>query len=114
MANYWAEKGWCIQLVTLHDRSERPFYELHPAVSHQPLGVAGVSPTRVHAIRNNLQRVATLWAAIKRHAPDAVISFGDEMNVLVLLAKMGLTAPAIVSERVDPRVSGIGASWNLL
>jgi GalNAc-alpha-(1->4)-GalNAc-alpha-(1->3)-diNAcBac-PP-undecaprenol alpha-1,4-N-acetyl-D-galactosaminyltransferase len=43
-----------------------------------------------------------------------VISFVDRLNVLVLLATMGLGLEVIVSERIDPRYHDCGHFWSLM
>jgi len=112
MANYWAGKGWRISLLTL-DR-DAPFYELEPSVNHIALGVTGHSRNAMVGILKNVRRIRELRRAIKALGPDAVVSFGDQTNVLTLLATGGLKTPVIVAERVDPRLYSIGWMWERL
>lgn len=114
MANYWAEKGWAVTLLTFDAGRERPFFEMHPQVNHVPLGVSGVSANSLHGALNNFKRVWVLRKALRRSKPDGVISFLDTVNVLTLLAAVGLRLPVIISERTDPAAWNIGKSWSLL
>lgn len=114
MANYWAERGWRIDLLTLDDGGRAPHYSLHSDIVHRPLGVAGGSVNLASAILGNLQRVRKLRRVIRERAPDAVISFGATTNILVLLAALRSGIPVIVSDRADPAEHSIGRSWGLL
>ena len=115
MANYWAERGWEITVVTLKGRENAPFFPLHPAIRWLPLGVAGNSrPSFLSAIGSNTRRVLALRRAIRSSCPDAVISFVDVVNVLTLLACRGLDVPVIVSERTNPSERKLGVVWSFL
>ncbi len=114
MANYWAEKGWHITVLTLDAGREPPFYDLHPAVTHHPLGLSAHSHTRLQGILNNLRRLWVLRQTIKKDTPQVVISFMDRPNVLTILAGLGLQVPVIISERIDPAHHPIGTEWGLL
>jgi glycosyltransferase involved in cell wall biosynthesis len=50
-----------------------------------------------------LQQVARLRQNIERIAPDAVLSFLTQTNIMTLLATRGLNVWTVVSERNDPR-----------
>jgi GalNAc-alpha-(1->4)-GalNAc-alpha-(1->3)-diNAcBac-PP-undecaprenol alpha-1,4-N-acetyl-D-galactosaminyltransferase len=114
MANYWARRRWEITLLTLCDRSTRPFYELDAGVRYEALGLMNDSGGILEAARNNIKRIYTLRRAVRRSNPDAVISFLDTTNVLTLLATRGLGIPVIVSERIDPASNAIGKAWKHL
>ncbi len=100
LANAWAGRGDAVTILTLD--GEKPFHPLAEGVTHEALGVAGVSHGTVSAIRNNLHRAASLRRAIRRGEPGRVISFIESANVLTLVATRGLNVPVIVSERSDP------------
>lgn len=114
LVNAWAQQGWQITLVTLDDGVEPPFYELHPAVMHRPLGLSGTSSTSMHGVFNNLKRLWILRQAIKRSSPHAVLSFMDKPNILTILATLRLGLPVVISERTDPAHHPIGKAWDRL
>ena len=112
MANYWAEKGWQITLLTFDDGSA--LYDLHPKVIHHPLDTLSFSVNSVQRIVNSMKRLGVLRRAIKESVPQALISFEGRVNVLTLLATFGLGLPTIVSERIPPVQYPIGKLWNTL
>ena len=114
MANFWAEKGWTVNLLTLDAGTEPPFYPLHPAVRHQPLALAGISSGPVQALLSNFHRIRKLRAAIRQTEPGAVISLMSETNVLTLLATAGLAVPVLVQEQNDPSRQKICRTWAAL
>ncbi|MEI6985419.1 MAG: glycosyltransferase family 4 protein [Rhodospirillaceae bacterium] len=114
LANAWAARSDHVSLITLAPPEPPPFFPLHPAIEYRPLGLMARSAGRVEALRANLYRLVRLRRAIAAARPDAVLSFGTEMNVLTVLATLGLGLLVVVSERADPRHYPYGRSWRLL
>lgn len=114
MANYWAERGKKIYIITFSEKNEKPFYALNKVIKYKPLSMKAESSSVWGSIRNNWLRIKTLRCAIADTSPDVVISFMDNMNVLCLLASRGLGIPVIVSERIDPSMHNIGKIWSVL
>ncbi len=113
MANHWAESGDDVTLVTLAS-PERDAYEIAASVRRVCLAGMQDSTNALQAVVNNFKRLARLRRAIREAQGDAVISFTDKMNVLTLLASMGLGQRMIICERVDPRHHAMGRSWSFL
>ena len=113
MANYWAERGWPVALVTLEPTSN-DFYTLHPAVERVGLDVSAVSTSVWRAVRNNLHRIRMLRRAIRALRPDVVIAFMAPTTVDTLLAARSYRVPVIVSERTDPVRAPLSGIWSLL
>ena len=114
MANWWAEKGHDITLIT-YNSVVSDHYKLHPAVKRNRLNLRRDSPNLWLGARNNLIRLRSIRGAIKMVNPDIIISFLDRTNVNTLMACLGLTTPVIVSERTDPTVYSIGGyAWQFL
>ena len=114
MANYWAEKGWQVTLLTFDDGREPPFFDLYPTVIHRTLGIPSFSVASVKSVLSSLKQLLILRQAIKKSTPQAVISFMDKVNVLTCWAMVGLGLPTIVSERNNVVERSIGKLWNTL
>lgn len=113
MANYWASRGEDVTLITL-DRTDRDFYPLDRRIRRIGLGLIAPSPNMYVAFKSNIRQIRRLRAAMRECEPNAVISFLDKMNVVTLIATLGLRVPVVISERVDPRVHTIEPIWSKL
>lgn len=113
MANYWADRAINITLITL-DSKENDFYVLDTRISRIGLDLMHNSATRWEAIKNNYTRFKQLRKALKQSRANVVISFIDNMNVMTLLAVIGLRMNVVISERNDPRQYSIGFIWDRL
>ena len=58
LANYWAEHGREVTLITLAQAGE-DFYALHPKIHRVGLGVMGSSAHFGAVVKNNLRQLAT-------------------------------------------------------
>lgn len=108
-----AGRGHDIRLLTLDGGGAPPEQPLPPGVRVRALGLQAASAGPLSALAANLRRVAALRRAVRREAPEAVLSFMAETNVLALLA-VGRSLPVVVSERVHPAMHRIEAAWNAL
>lgn len=113
MADYWAEHGQEVTLITLASEKE-DFYTIHSQSHRIALGLTGRSPSFLSAIRNNVMRVKGLRHAIKTSRPDCVLSLLDTTNVLTLAATLGLKLPIIACEHIDPRQGTLSPVWQWL
>jgi len=111
MANFWVGRGNQVTFITLGS-ANRDFYKLDDRISRISLDLMKDSPNIFSAIKNNLVRLTSLRRVLKNDSSDVIISFQSAMNVMVLLAGIGMPAPIIVSERVDPRFFFKGVIWN--
>ncbi|WP_331376183.1 glycosyltransferase family 4 protein [Sinorhizobium chiapasense] len=114
IANHWARAGHRVTLITLEAPGVRPYYDLDPDIAIVQLGVP---PRRSSKLRSGLlvlRRLQRLRKAIRRSEPDLVLSFLTRMNVLTLLAAIGLTVPVVVSERNNPALQPFGPLWKWL
>src|SRR4051812_8925154 len=101
MANYWAERGEDIFIVTFS--AEESFYPLHNKVNHIRLDLPILPPKNKFAdLLLNLKKVRGLRKVFRKIKPDSVISFMTHMNVSATLAARLEKLPIIISERGDP------------
>jgi len=102
LANELCKKGWSVTLLTLDSGREPVFFELHSGVQHWPLSLKREQGGWWKAVKVHFLRPWVLRRAIRKSRPDAVIAFIDLMNILTLIATIGLKIPVIVSERSHP------------
>ena len=102
LANELCKKGWSVTLLTFDSGSEPAFFELHSGVQHWPLSLMRGQGGCWKAIKVHFLRPWVLRRAIRKSRPDAVIAFLERMNILTLMATIGLKIPVIVSERNHP------------
>lgn len=114
IANFWAKNAKDISIVTFDKSHRLPFYDLHPAIRHFPLGLASHSNNSLFAIKKNIKRLFKFRKTIKSIKPDVIISFIDVTNVFVIVATMGLGIKVIISERSDPTKSKLSPLWSFL
>lgn len=113
LANAWAAEGRRIAVVTLTGVNGDA-YALDSRVERVGLDLERRSRSPLQAIVHNVRKVRGLRRTVGALAPDVVVSFVDKVNVLTLLACIGLSVPVIVSERVHPGSLDLGRLWSLL
>lgn len=113
MANYWAEQGWDVTLVTL-SAVDADFYPLHTRVKRIGLDLLKPAKNVWHTAANTISRIRLLRSTMRRLSPQVVISFMDVMNIITLAAGLATQIPVIVSERVDPAYAQLGYVRNFL
>jgi len=112
LANTWATLGVHVGLLTLAVPQE-DHYPLLPTVERIALDEIGESRTLLQAFSNNVRRCWKVRRAVREFAPDAVLSFIDRNNVLILAALMGTGIPVVVSEHIDPRHHDAGRAFSM-
>ena len=114
LANAWVEQGRTVSVLAFDEPGTHCLYPLDERVKLIRAGLLGESRGVLDAIKRNVRRLVRLRRRIVDARPDAVIAFGDQTNVLVLLALMGAEIPVLVSERIDPRRHRVGLIWSTL
>lgn len=102
LCNQWSELGHDVHLITFEPKDASSQYPLGPNIKLHRLNLLRASRSAVHFIYFNLKRVFLLRRRLRVIAPDAVVSFMPETNVISIVASLGQRWPAIVSERIHP------------
>lgn len=110
LASAWAASGVQVTLSTFESQA-RDFFEVPEPVARRSW--TDEESSRPSRLPGAIRRERWLRHLIRQSQPDAVISFTDRTNVLVLLAARGLRVPVIVSERTDPTMCSPGRLWSL-
>ena len=114
LANYWAQKGWDITVVTLASR-KLDFYELHPAVERVALELSGDSGNVLIGLKQNFQRIFMLRRVLRQIKPDIALGMMTGANVLLALAALGLPGlRTIGAERIHPPQMPLDYLWETL
>src|SRR5581483_10747427 len=111
LPNEWAHKGWTVALLTLSSQA-LDHYRVDSNVHRIALDMLGDSRSAWQGIYGSLKRCLAIRRAVRRFSPQVVLSFVDQMNVLVLAATAGTGIPVIVSERIDPRRHRLPKRWS--
>lgn len=114
IANYWAARGWQITSLTFDDASTPPFYDLDKRIEHRSLGINLRPGYNIASLKHNLRQISLLKSAIVDSQPQLVISFGNKVNILTLLACWQVKVPTIVCEHVYPEFNGLNRIWQFL
>jgi glycosyltransferase involved in cell wall biosynthesis len=116
LANGWVRRGDSITIITL-DGSLHSFFQIDSAIQRVAVAAFAQDTNRRSRIRHLfviLREALKLRRILRTTTPDAVLSFIDSTNVLMLLALLGTGYPRVVSERSDPAMVPLSGTWCLL
>ena len=99
VANYFASKDQDVTLLSFY--SSPTAYNTAARVKH----------IQIHLIENKnrigkiISRSRSIRENVKNMRPDVILSYGEYMNIPVLIATIGLQIPVIISDRLSPAFS---------
>jgi GalNAc-alpha-(1->4)-GalNAc-alpha-(1->3)-diNAcBac-PP-undecaprenol alpha-1,4-N-acetyl-D-galactosaminyltransferase len=123
MANFWAEKGWQVSVITTNQGKREPFYRLVPSINHIDLEVTDIAKYLSlpmldgkggHWTPPGLKGVLLMLRmrrAIPKTNPQLVLSFLDQLSVQTLMVARRGRAPIVVYEQVAPQHHEMKAFW---
>ncbi len=109
LANRWADQ-YDLHLVTWA-AADTDQYALSPRVKRYGLDLMGSSRNKLHGLWANWNRVRRLRLALRDIAPDLVLSFSDQMNIVSLAATRPLRLPTWIAEHSDPQKQQLSFLW---
>ncbi len=101
LANSFNQKGYEVSIIAFHSDKSYPLND-------------GVKVCNISNPNNLLLSIIDLRKSIKRSESKVLISFGYSINILTLIACVGLKIRTIVSERNDPSRVGGGSFKRIL
>lgn len=113
LANRWTARGHEVTIVTFRDPST-DFYELDEGVARVCATDLSRVPTFGIGKLERLRQPGGLRAAIKRLAPDVVVSAINITNVQAIWAARRSKVPVIVAEHIQPSEEVIGGFWQAM
>jgi glycosyltransferase involved in cell wall biosynthesis len=114
LANYWADKGWEITIVTVAS-NDADFYKVNRPVKRVALELTGESRSLLIAARRNIRRVMALKRMLWETQPDVALAVMSNANVILALASFGLPHICTIgSEHIFPPRSPLGSIWGAL
>jgi len=113
LAGEWLGRGYGVTVITLGGAAD-DHHLLPSGIERVALNALAPARNWFDTLRINYRCALKLRKALRRSAPDVVISFMDKTNVLALLAVARQGAPVVVSERIDPRYYRLAPGWQWL
>jgi GalNAc-alpha-(1->4)-GalNAc-alpha-(1->3)-diNAcBac-PP-undecaprenol alpha-1,4-N-acetyl-D-galactosaminyltransferase len=108
LCNAWSQAGHSVTAVTFEAPGEDQVHVLDEAVTLRQIDALNTNGNPVSRIATNVRRVTRLREALKSFAPDVIVAFTTEANVVTLWSARELGIPVVVSERNQPDRPGLG------
>ncbi|HEY4343166.1 MAG TPA: glycosyltransferase family 4 protein [Parvibaculum sp.] len=102
LCNQWIQLGHDVHLITFAGDDVANHYPLAPAIRLHRLDLLRSSRSLANFVYINLKRIFVLRRTLRAIAPNAVVAFMPEPNVVSVIASAGQRWPVVISERVHP------------
>jgi len=100
LSSHFVKRGHKVVYVAC--RAGKHFYELEPQVIFREPSFVHTTSSR-HKLLNYYKTIRFVRKQLKGFKPDTILSFGDIINPLAILANMGLNYPIYISDRISPK-----------
>lgn len=99
LSNNYADLGWNVDIITLLD--SKIDYKLNLKIN-----IINMSNNKRKNILQLPFWIINLRRYIKQNKPDKIVSFIGRINIVTLIATLGLNCDVFISERNDPKTEG--------
>ncbi len=113
LANHWVMSGVSVAAITF-SKPETDVFKLDTRVRRIVVAGGGTSVNALAGLFANVARIRAIRAAVRASGAETVLSFVGSMNMLTILACIGLSKRVIISERNDPGRQSLGRIWDAL
>ena len=100
LSSHFVKRGH--KVVYIACRAGKHFYELNPQVIFREPSFVYTASSRFKLL-NYYKIIRFVRKQLKEFKPDTILSFGDIINPLALLANRGLKFPIYISDRISPK-----------
>lgn len=100
LSSHFVKRGH--KVIYIACRAGKHFYELDSNVIFREPSFVHTATTR-HKLSNYYKTIKFVRRQLKEFKPDTILSFGDIINPLALLANKGLGYPIYISDRISPK-----------
>lgn len=100
LSTHFVKRGH--KVIYIASRAGKHFYELNPNVVFREPSFVHTASSR-HKLLNYYKTIKFIRKQLKEFKPDTILSFGDIINPLALLANRGLGYPIYISDRISPK-----------
>lgn len=100
LSSHFVKRGH--KVIYIACRAGKHFYELDSNVVFREPSFVHTATTR-HKLSNYYKTIKFVRRQLKEFKPDTILSFGDIINPLALLANKGLGYPIYISDRISPK-----------
>jgi GalNAc-alpha-(1->4)-GalNAc-alpha-(1->3)-diNAcBac-PP-undecaprenol alpha-1,4-N-acetyl-D-galactosaminyltransferase len=98
----WAKLGCDVHVLTYQAHGEHSHYPMASGITVHQLDMMRSTDGGLDFVLENLLRLWRLRRHLRLLAPDVVVAFMPEPNVVTRLATLGMRAVVVLSERVHP------------
>jgi glycosyltransferase involved in cell wall biosynthesis len=103
-----------VTIISFDSCSDLVFHSFDPRVRIVRLDIPHTRSGLLKQIVTAIRRTLRLRRTLRELNPDIVISFLTKINVLTLLASLGMRHPVIISERNNPQMQASNVAWRAL
>ncbi|MGI9324744.1 MAG: glycosyltransferase family 4 protein [Pseudomonadales bacterium] len=111
LANAWAERGDNVSILSLSDGESH--YSLDERINLTRLNCAKPSKNIFYAFVNNGQRLYRIRHFLRRQPPSWILGIASTMNILSIVANIGLKHRVIATEHIHPPAIETSLTWKL-